>query len=89
MLVFTSTDLEQLVWTAPVYDSLRFECNCDLSSTLFAGRLIGQSVLAVGCHFVGACAMTTHQLQICGQYCITLKQSEKVHRQKNNVEIGG
>ena len=62
--------------------SLRFECNCDLSSTLFAGKIDKVECTSCWMPFFGVCAMTTHQLQIRGWHCVTLKQSEKVHKQK-------
>ena len=52
-----------------------FERNCDITPCAF--RSWGQSVLAVGHYFVGACARMTHQLQVHGWHHITKKSRNK------------
>ena len=79
----TATSSQEILWD--VHFKLHLECNCDLLPAVFFfflwGRLRGQSLLAVGCHFVGACDRMMHELQMHGQHCISI-YSEKEHKQE-------
>ena len=64
----TATSSQEILWD--VHFKLHLECNCDLPPTAFflRGRLRGQSLLAVGCHFVSTCTCDRimHELQMHG-----------------------